>query len=727
MRTVYWVWRRELAVMLRAPIAYVIGGLFLVVQGVAFAGLVGALSDARKPAPLVALLEGQLTGTLLTWLLQLVVVTLLGMRTIADERRVGGWELLLTAGVGEGAAVIGAWLAAATAYALLWLPTLSYLGIVAAFRADSGGWDIATLATGYAGAIALGAALLTWVMAASAAMSTTLGAAGLGFGFLVALFCIGEVASIAPDFVADHRGFAQFAEAASVRAALRALARGEISFSAVVVIAGVATTGLSLAIALACVGRRRAREVAERALATALIAAIAVLAGVWAARHPSRWDVSALRRNSLDPATRDVVAALPERASLTILAPTLGGLEPLYDEVTRVARLLAEVGPVVVRSVDPATLPGGLDAAAKLAGLQPKELAQGGGVVVEVGDRRTIVDVFELASFDRSSGGAPMFAELAIEQSLAGALAELALRAPMSVCAATGHGEMSLTAADAGGSDWIAVGNRLRGAGIAVVEVARGTSLEGCAAMIVAGPTTPWTASEALAVQQFVQRGGGLIVAASSRPAAKGELAATGLEGILAPEGLGLPVAIAVDPTLAIRELPGALMIINGYAKHDINAGFVAARRTLWLQPRVVVAQHGATALVLASADSWGERDLDHGPPQKNADDLRGPVAVAALGAHHRVIAIGSAESLTSAALLGGASAADLWLVQAVNFAAGRAMAKSSGASRPVTQVRLAMTASERRRVVALSVVGIPLVWFVLGGIVVVWRRRSRR
>jgi len=58
-RAVYWVWRRELAVTLRAPILYVIGGLFLVVQGLAFAGLVGALSDPRKPAPLGALLRDE--------------------------------------------------------------------------------------------------------------------------------------------------------------------------------------------------------------------------------------------------------------------------------------------------------------------------------------------------------------------------------------------------------------------------------------------------------------------------------------------------------------------------------------------------------------------------------------------------------------------------------------------------------------------------------------------
>src|SRR5205823_14064417 len=128
-----------------------------------------------------ALLEGQLSGTLLTWVLQLVVLTLLGMRAIADEQRDGGWELLLTAGVSERAAVIGKWLAATTMYALLWLPTLAYLAVVAWFRADSGGWGFPVIACGYLGAIAVGAALLAWTIAASAATSSTLAAGGLGF------------------------------------------------------------------------------------------------------------------------------------------------------------------------------------------------------------------------------------------------------------------------------------------------------------------------------------------------------------------------------------------------------------------------------------------------------------------------------------------------------------------------------------------------------------------
>jgi ABC-2 type transport system permease protein len=227
-RAAYAVWRRELKVTLRAPIVYVIGGLFLAVQGIAFAGLVSVLSDPMKPAPLGELLEGQLAGTLLTWVLQLVVLTLLGMRTIADDKRSGAWELLLTAQVSEGAAVIGKWLAAATVYALLWIPTLAYLVVVAMFRVDDAGWDLASIATGYAAAIALGAALLAWAVAASAATATTLVAGAFAFALLIGLFLLGELPAAFPDLATDHPTLAGVLATVSLRGQLTTFARGEV-------------------------------------------------------------------------------------------------------------------------------------------------------------------------------------------------------------------------------------------------------------------------------------------------------------------------------------------------------------------------------------------------------------------------------------------------------------------------------------------------------------------
>ncbi len=213
-----------------------------------------------------------------------------------------------------------------------------------------------------------------------------------------------------------------------------------------------------------------------------------------------------------------------------------------------------------------------------------------------------------------------------------------------------------------------------------------------------------------------------MLVAAPSRTV-DGGLATTGLESVLASEGLGLPAAIAIDPAVTVRELPGALLVVDGYADHPINTGFAGVRPTLWFQPRAVIATGAARPLVVASAASWGERDLVHAPPQQDHDDLAGPVVLAAIGPHH-VIAIGSAESMSTAVLSGGASAGDLWIARAVRALAGSPEPRLEVVARAPDQVRLVMTTGQRRAVITLCVGAIPLAWALLGGVVVWWRRR---
>src|SRR4029077_16996991 len=133
-------------------------------------------------------------------------------------------------------------------------------------------------------------------------------------------------------------------------------------------------------------------------------------------------------RNSLDAETRAVLAELPGRATVVIVEPTLGALEPVYDEVWRVANLMAEAGPLDVRRVDPATVPGGLVAAARQAGVGPRDLASNGGVVIDLDGRRKVVDFLQLATIDTATLAVE---QLAIEQALAGALAQLASPAPI--------------------------------------------------------------------------------------------------------------------------------------------------------------------------------------------------------------------------------------------------------------------------------------------------------
>ena len=104
-------------------------------------------------------------------------------------------------------------------------------------------------------------------------------------------------------------------------------------------------------------------------------------------------------------------------------------------------------------------------------------------------------------------------------------------------------------------------------------------------------------------------------------------------------------------------------------------------------------------------------------------DDIAGPVAFAAVGAH-KVVAVGSAESFMTTLLAGSASTADLWLAHAVRFVAGKPAPKVSIAARAPDQVRLLMTSGQRRAVMVLSILGIPLAWIVVGALLLLARKR---
>src|SRR5205807_1030035 len=135
-------------------------------------------------------------------------------------------------------------------------------------------------------------------------------------------------------------------------------------------------------------------------------------------------------------------------------------------------------------------------------------------------------------------------------------------------------------------------------------------------------------------------------------------------------------------------------VIVDGYGPHEIGDGFAGKRATLWFRSRAVVTSGAARALVSASDASWGERDFAHFPPTKDDGDLAGPVALAALGAHHRAIALGSAESFDSAHLATIGSANERWLARAIRFLAGRPLRRAAEGRR-ATEVRLVMTDGE--------------------------------
>jgi ABC-2 type transport system permease protein len=113
------VLRREIAHYAGSPFAYLIGFAFLFFTGLVFADELQTSAVAQtitNPAVIPSVLS----------LLMVFIAPLLTMRLLAEERREGTLELLLTAPVTDGAIVIGKFLGAWSYYTVLLLITLAY-------------------------------------------------------------------------------------------------------------------------------------------------------------------------------------------------------------------------------------------------------------------------------------------------------------------------------------------------------------------------------------------------------------------------------------------------------------------------------------------------------------------------------------------------------------------------------------------------------------------------
>jgi len=128
MRHVPTLLRRELGAYFLAPMAFLILLAFQVLAWINFWGLVDGLS--RPQAALSGRSEPlnmYISHSTLFWIAVLVAVPALTMRLVAEERRSGTIESLLTVPVTEAEVVVSKWLAGVVMYLVLLLPFLVYL------------------------------------------------------------------------------------------------------------------------------------------------------------------------------------------------------------------------------------------------------------------------------------------------------------------------------------------------------------------------------------------------------------------------------------------------------------------------------------------------------------------------------------------------------------------------------------------------------------------------
>ena len=177
---------RELKAFWYSPIAYVVGAVFLLLQGFVFWLLINALNDPRSD-PSWTIGQAFFGGTIFYWFSVLLITPLLTMRTFSEEKRTGTIELLLTAPVTDTQVVLAKFLGAWITYSLLWTFTLVFFIVLRLLTP----FDVGAVLIGYLGTWLLGGVLLAVGILASSLTRNQVIAAVLSSVALILCFCIG--------------------------------------------------------------------------------------------------------------------------------------------------------------------------------------------------------------------------------------------------------------------------------------------------------------------------------------------------------------------------------------------------------------------------------------------------------------------------------------------------------------------------------------------------------
>ena len=202
MRIIWAVMKRELGLYFRSAIAYAIVFSLLLFMGLVISTNIAEISDNRLNVSATQLLVENLFNFSF---LMLLFAPLLTMRLLAEEKREGTMEVLMTLPMRDSAFVIGKFLAVWIFYSVILLLTVIY----AILLGTIGGIDVGQAILGYFGAWLYGGGVLAVSMIWSAVSDDQIVVAFLGVVTLL-LFFFADNFSIwasGQDITANASGF----------------------------------------------------------------------------------------------------------------------------------------------------------------------------------------------------------------------------------------------------------------------------------------------------------------------------------------------------------------------------------------------------------------------------------------------------------------------------------------------------------------------------------------
>ena len=177
---------KEFRSHLTSPMAYIVTFVFLLITGAFFATYLSSTGYT----------DTSIAG-FLNWapLLLLLFASALTMRLLAEEKKLGTWELLLTAPVRDSEVVLGKFLGSLGILLVMLALTLYYPILLWIF----GDPDSGPIVTSYLGLVLLGGTALSVGLFASSLTSNQIVAAVVSGLILFALWFVGYAVNLAPD------------------------------------------------------------------------------------------------------------------------------------------------------------------------------------------------------------------------------------------------------------------------------------------------------------------------------------------------------------------------------------------------------------------------------------------------------------------------------------------------------------------------------------------------
>jgi gliding motility-associated transport system permease protein len=150
------VFKREMLSLWVTPLAWVLLAVFLLLQGLSFYSIVVHITSSTSASIDNGPIQAYFGQSIFLLVSLLLVCPALTMRVLAEERRSGTIETLLTAPVTPTGVVLGKYFASLATYVAMWAPTLLYVLILR----NTGQVDWRVVGSSYLGVFAVGAGYL---------------------------------------------------------------------------------------------------------------------------------------------------------------------------------------------------------------------------------------------------------------------------------------------------------------------------------------------------------------------------------------------------------------------------------------------------------------------------------------------------------------------------------------------------------------------------------------